>query len=294
MRVNVTIRFWVQLFCLVPIIVNSGCTNFIFQPTKTLYQLPPKLHIEHHDINFSSADGTPLHGWYLPSKIPAKQTLLFLHGNALNISSHVSAVYWLVDYGYDVYIFDYRGYGHSGGFVSLDGAIADIESAIKYVDQHKRVDGKFILFGQSLGASMGIYALSHSAYKKDIAAYLSLAAFADYREVSRDFLSRSWLTWMFQWPLSLTINNDYRPLDNIAEIAPIPVYILHGKDDKSIELKHAQALFAAALQPKYYVILDNDHNTIFLSLENRRRILAILDKITLDGKKPSAKTVEKP
>ena len=232
------------------------------------------------DIYFASADGTQLHGWYLPAKGQAKQTVLFLHGNALNISVQLAAVYWLADYDYDVYIFDYRGYGRSGGEVSLPGAISDIDAAIKYVATNKRVDGKFIVFGQSLGASMGIYALSHSEIKDDIAAYLSLAAFDDYREITRDFLSRQWYTWPVQWPLSLTVDNRYRPLDYIAEISPIPIYILHGEDDQTIEMKHAKSLFAAAAPPKYFVKLKNGHNTIFQSQDNRLQILHILDKFT--------------
>lgn len=286
-RLNMTIqnspvapRFFARILLFILIFSSTACTNLMFQPTRTLYQLPPQLHIEHQDINFTSADGTPLHGWYLPSKAPPKQTLLFLHGNAYNISTHVSAVYWLVDYGYDVYIFDYRGYGYSGGVLSLSGAISDIEAAISYVAEHKRVDGKFILFGQSLGASMGIYALSQSENKKDVAAYLSLAAFADYHEIAQDVLSRSWLTWLLQWPLSFTVSNDYRPVDYIAKLSPIPVYIMHGQGDKAIELKHADMLYIAAAQPKHLVLLENGHNSIFLSKANRKKILQLLDRIS--------------
>lgn len=269
-----------RLSLLLLLLNASACTNLIFQPSRTMYALPPQLHIQHKDIYFTSADGTQLHGWYLPAKGQAKQTVLFLHGNALNISVQLAAVYWLADYDYDVYIFDYRGYGRSGGEVSLPGAISDIDAAIDYVATNKRVDGKFIVFGQSLGASMGIYALSRSKVKNDIAAYLSLAAFDDYREITQDFLSRQWFTWPIQWPLSLTVDNSYRPLDYIAEISPIPIYILHGQDDQTIEMKHAKSLFAAASPPKFLVVLKNGHNTIFQSQENRLQILNILDKFT--------------
>jgi len=257
----------------------SGCTNLIFQPTRTLYPLPPQLNIHYEDIFFPSTDGTQLHGWFLPAKVKPKQTLLFLHGNALNISSQVAAVFWLVDYGYDVYIFDYRGYGRSGGEVSLPGAINDIDAAIKFVSSNKRVNDKLILFGQSLGASMGIYVLSQSEKKDDIAAYISLAAFSDYHEIAQDFISRHWFTWAFQWPLSYTVNNDYRPLNYIADISPVPIYILHGINDHTIEIKHAESLFSAARQPKYFIVLENGHNTIFQSQNNRNKFVEILDNL---------------
>ena len=86
--------------------------------------------IPYKDIRFESADGVPLHGWLLcPRKESPRGTILFLHGNAENISTHVQSVLWIVDAGYEVFAFDYRGYGWSGGKPDIPGVHRDARAA---------------------------------------------------------------------------------------------------------------------------------------------------------------------
>ena len=104
---KVTGRF---VLLLILTLYNVACTNLLFQPSREMTPIPKKYNIEYHDFHFRSEDGLLLHGWYLPAKpkngIPKRhKKILFLHGNAVNISSHVAAVAWLPAYGYDAYIF---------------------------------------------------------------------------------------------------------------------------------------------------------------------------------------------
>src|SRR5215510_6884284 len=64
------------------------------------------------NVWFNSADGTRLNGWFFPSqKKPELSTLIFFHGNGGNIAN----VGWMAErfasHGFNVLIFDYRGYG---------------------------------------------------------------------------------------------------------------------------------------------------------------------------------------
>ena len=67
------------------------------------------------DIYFKSSDGVALHGWFFRTIPEAKATILVFHGNAENLSTHVNSVLWLVQEGFNVFIFDYRGYGGNPG-----------------------------------------------------------------------------------------------------------------------------------------------------------------------------------
>jgi len=275
--------FW-SPFLLLIVISNSACTALLFQPSREMFPIPKKYNIEYHDFEIRTQDDLMLHGWYLPARPREDQQvkhkrILFLHGNANNISNHVAAIAWLPAFGYDAYIFDYRGYGKSEGVQGLYGSFIDIEAAIGYVVSQMQTQDKLIVVGQSLGASMGIYTVSQTVYKPKISAYVSIAAFYDYQQVTRDFLSRNWFTWIFKWPLSFTINDDYAPIDYIAQLAPMPVYFLHGKDDQVVPPYHAQILYEAAKQPKSIEILSRGHNDFFLDANNRKQLLAILEKI---------------
>ena len=65
----------------------SGCTNLFFQPMQQHVRTPADIGLDYHDVAISSSDGTLLHGWYLPSEGKARGSVLFLHGNAENISN---------------------------------------------------------------------------------------------------------------------------------------------------------------------------------------------------------------
>ena len=133
--------------------------------------------------------------------------------------------------------------------------------------------------GQSLGASLSIYSVAHSRYRDRIAALVSVAAFSDYHEIAQDALSSSWMFWLFQWPLSKTINNTYSPIKIVDRVSPVPLYVLHSHEDGIIGFHHAQTLYDAALEPKQLVVLDGTHNATFNLDSNRQRLLDVLKVI---------------
>lgn len=263
----------------------QSCSSVLFMPSRELGITPDKVNLSYNPTSLPTSDGLQLQGWYLPAAVPALGTVLFLHGNGENISSHLATVYWLPAAGYNVYLFDYRGYGQSQGEPDLDGSMRDIEAMLDYVIAQQPAQ-KIIVLGHSLGASMGIYAISQSPHKADLAAMISIAAFSDYQAVTRDVLSRSWLSWLFQWPLSLAMDNRYSPKKYVAQLAPLPVLIMHSAADEIIESYHGDVLFNAASEPKYFQALQGDHNHMFNDKANRQLLLQWLARLS-DADRPA-------
>ncbi len=253
----------------------SGCSHVFFQPSKDLLITPDQLGLDYRDVYFSSNDNLQLHGWWFPAAEKSNALILFLHGNAENISTHSAAVYWLTRHQYDVFIFDYRGYGLSQGQPQLDGAINDIYHAMDYARNHYPADKKIFLIGQSLGASLGIYSLSRRPQGIDGAVFVS--PFSDYREIARDMLASSWLTWGLQWPLSLTISNRYRPLDAVDQLPQIPLLYLYSEQDEIIHPRHVLALYQQSKSPKFIARLEGNHSNLFGHAANRQLLLQYLD-----------------
>jgi fermentation-respiration switch protein FrsA (DUF1100 family) len=129
---------------------------------------------------------------------------------------------------------------------------------------------KLIIMGHSLGGSMATYVVAHSEYRNRIQALITVEAFSDYHHVTQDILSKSWLFWLFQWPLSFTVSNAYSPVEAIGQISPIPVCILHSENDEMIPMYHAERLFAAAAEPKTFRLIDSNHSNIFITKDNRQ------------------------
>ena len=91
----------------------GACEGLLFYPTAELDGDPSRNGLQFHELRFESQGGLTLHGWWLPPEAERDTgcSLLFLHGNAGNVSTHLPAVDWLPAEGYGVLIFDYRGYG---------------------------------------------------------------------------------------------------------------------------------------------------------------------------------------
>jgi len=257
----------------------SACTHFLFQPQHVQFATPDRLGVMYEDVVLETNEGIKLHGWKLLAKAEVRGTVLFFHGNGENISSHFANVHWLTDYGYDVYLFDYQGYGKSEGTAQLDAVINDAEAMIAYSVKQLAKDEKLIVLGHSLGGSLAIHAVAHTSHKAMIKTLITVEAFSDYHKVTQDVLSTSWLTWLFQWPLSFTVDNSYRPLNAVAQLAPVPLMLMHSKQDRIIPFQHAQDLYAAAVEPKVLKLVTGGHNVIFKKEENRKILLEYLSTL---------------
>jgi fermentation-respiration switch protein FrsA (DUF1100 family) len=122
--------------------------------------------------------------------------------------------------------------------------------------------------------------VANSDDKDHISALISIGAFSDYRQIVRDALSRSWLTWPFQWPLSLTVNNDYAPVEYVKDISPVPLLIMHSAEDEIVPYYHSELLYKAAGQPKFFEKLEGDHNHTFQYDHNRLILLEYLSRFS--------------
>lgn len=270
------------LLLMVSISLLQGCSNMFFIPMERLVRTPADIGLQYREVEFESSDGTKLHGWFLPAEGAARGSVLFLHGNAENISTHIGSVHWLPAEGYSVLLFDYRGYGKSGGVPELQGVIRDAEAAIEQIVKMEETDHKpIIVYGQSIGASIAIYAVAHSQYREHIDALIAESAFTGYRRIAREKLSAFWLTWPFQYPLSWTVSAAYAPIDAVPKIAPIPLLLVYSEEDRIVPTRHGKQLFAAAKEPKQlWVVPNGRHISVFFRPEQRQRLLDYLESVT--------------
>jgi alpha-beta hydrolase superfamily lysophospholipase len=262
------------------LITLSGCERFLFYPMKPWARTPAQLGIEYEDVEIVTADGTRLSAWWLDARGEVQGTVVFFHGNAENISTHLGSVYWLPERGYQVLMVDYRGYGSSQGRPGLPEVFEDIKATLEKAYGDPRVAGKPIfMLGQSLGAAMSGYVVAtNPALNKPLDAVVLDAAFASYPQITREVASRHWLTWSFQYPASWTMPRKYNLVDHIAQISPTPVLIIHGTQDQIIPFTNGEILFSAARDPKNFLQYDGPHIETFRDLELRQMMLDFFAK----------------
>jgi uncharacterized protein len=204
---------------------------------------------------FNSADGTRLNGWFFESQSrPAIATIIFCHGNGGNVSS----VGWMgqrfAQHGFNVLLFDYRGYGASDGVAADETELyADGDAAVAYVVNNKEVrPEQIILYGHSLGTTVVADVASRGNYgavvlESGLSSASSVAATA--------------LPWLPAW-LHFLGRNRFESARKLANVKS-PILIAHGDPDSTIPTDEGRRLFAAANEPKKLLIVPGAGHVVF-------------------------------
>lgn len=225
--------------------------SMVFVPYSRLHATPEDWRMNYEDVWFTATDGVELHGWYITAPVP-QGTVLFLHGNAGNISHRRDSIAIFRRLGLDVFIIDYRGYGQSRGSPSERGLYADAEGAWTYLTEQRGIPAHdIVIFGRSLG---GIVA-THLASQVDSRALIVESGFTSAADMARhSFPVLSSLVFL---------RFDFDAASRIADV-DAPVLVLHSQDDEIIPYELGRRLYAAAREPKEFVALRGDHNSGFL------------------------------
>lgn len=260
----------------------AGCANGMFyQPAREAAGSPASFGLAYEEVSFRSRDGTALSGWFVPAVGKAKGTVVHFHGNAENMASHFSYVNWLPSEGFNVFTFDYRGYGASEGTPDRRGVFEDCIAAVEAVRSRPGVDpDALLLLGQSLGGANAA-ALAGEGRGAGVIAVAIDSAFHSYRLIARDKIRDIPVLSLLRWPLSfLVVTDGHSPGPVVGRISPVPLLIFHGTDDAVVPFRHGQMLFEAAKEPKTFVpIPEGRHTDAFRRAEDayRKRLVAFYE-----------------
>jgi len=230
----------------------AGCvSNVIYQPQHALRLTPAAANLPYEEIVFYASDGTGLSGWWIPAD-GAKGTMLFCHGNGGNIAAYLETVVIGSRLGLNVFIFDYRGYGQSGGSPSEQGTYDDAEAAWEYLVGQKKVPPeKIVVWGRSLGGPIA----ARTAARHHSGPVVLESTFTSIHDLVEE---------KFGWFFSLfVLGYSYDTEEYLKEIHA-PVLVVHSPDDETIPYGHGRNLYEAAGEPKRFLEIRGSHNRGFL------------------------------
>jgi hypothetical protein len=251
----------------------QGGNRFFYYPTHDEPATPATWGFKFETVRFKSADGTSLHGWLIPKRgAKAKGTVVFSHGNAGSLGHHLGFVAWLAEAGYNVLMFDYRGFGKSGGSVDRRGMVDDVKAAFAYAAKRPDLDSRrLVSYGHSLGGAKSVTALGESPVK-GLRAVVIDGAFASYQAMARIVAG--------QLGESL-VTDELSPRDFVGKLSPVPLLVVHGTRDEVVPVSQGRQLFKAARQPKTLFEVEAGHHGDSLARdrgEYRKRMLVWLDE----------------
>ena len=234
-----------SLYLLASAVIWFAQTSILYHPEKTLGATPADLGLSFEPVRLA-LDGDQLAGWWVPSKIPHAPTLLYLHGNAGNVSANVDHVRRLAGTGLSIFIFDYRGYGESTGGPPRKRLLTeDAERAWAYLVRERRIQpSEVVIYGHSLGGAVGIDLASRHP---DAGALITEGAFPSVL----DFADGTIFRWL---PLRLIVTERIDAGSRIGAVRA-PKLLLHGEADTMIPVRLARRLYDAAADPKQLVVI---------------------------------------
>ncbi len=222
----------------------------VFFPTREFLGEPSQFGLKYEDVYFSAGTGVKLHGWYV--KGSTDNTVLWLHGNAGNISDRVEILVSMTrSLGVSSLLFDFRGYGRSTGKPSEKGLYADAEAAFNWLVKEKKTDaGSVIAYGHSLGSAVAVDLAIKE--KGKLGGIVLESPFTSAKEVARMMYGGL--------PVDLLMT---LKLDNIGRIneTDVPILIIHGESDNVIPFSMGQKLYESAPEPKRFLKVPGaDHS----------------------------------
>lgn len=278
---NVTlILYIVIIFLIVAALIALGTIWFCMQAAKKvlhpmskrkpLDRWPDQEGIPYENVTFKTTDHVQLKGWFITSPQESNKTIIFMHDWGMNRSDVFKKTYFLRDLGFNLFYFDFRALGESGGKTSSVGylELRDVKAALSFLKETRpQFCEKIGFYGLSLG---GAVALCEAAQNPEIACVVAEASYYSLRRI----VSRwAWMRYHIpSFPLlplilkyirkNLGVNPEsYSPKYNIGKIAPRPIFLIHGRYDNLIPAAQAKLLYKAAADPKeIWLVPGAKHN----------------------------------
>jgi fermentation-respiration switch protein FrsA (DUF1100 family) len=210
------------------------------------------------DVWLAAEDGVRLHAWFCAphaarggalAPVETDRALLYLHGNAGNISHRRDIIDSLAALPAHVLALDYRGYGRSHGEPTEQGLYRDALAAWEYLTKARGfAETRVAVFGESLGGAVAVD-LASRVRPCALVLQSTFTSVADMAAEVMPFIPRFLLR---------------TKMDSAAKIARArsPVLVIHSPADEVVPYKFGRRLYDAAPEPKqFYEIKDAPHNS---------------------------------
>jgi uncharacterized protein len=233
-----------------PGLIRSVLNSLLYFPSRAFLETPADYELPFRDLAIETEDGQRLHGWWVEAEGDSLGHVLLCHGNAGNVGDRALHAKLLAAAGFDVLVFDYRGYGRSSGRPDEQGTYRDARAARAALLREPGVDSsRLVYLGESLGGAVALaLALEHPPH-----ALVLQSTFTGIRDMAR-----------LHYPVipAVLVPDAYPSLRLISQLRA-PLLVVHGERDEIVPPSHARALFEAAPEPKrLHVLRGAGHNDL--------------------------------
>ncbi|WP_233269820.1 alpha/beta hydrolase [Polaribacter sp. L3A8] len=231
-------------FCLLIIIciVIAACLllyrfqeKFIFLNGNPLDKKYPFLFSNTFEEVFINTDGNNYIN-ALHFKLPKpKGVVLFCHGNKGDLTKWGERISYLLEYNYEVLVFDYRNYGKSTGNYNENSMYCDALSVYNHLKKDFKEEN-IVVYGFSLGGTFATRIAAENTPKELVLE----APFYNFKKAAK---------FKFRWTPTFLLKYKFRSDKDIAKVTS-PITIFHGNKDKTTCFKQSKRLLEQNISTK--------------------------------------------
>lgn len=228
--------------------------RLIYFPDTTLVPPAAGLIPTAEDVTLVTSDGLELGAWYVPAAGTERSVaVLVANGNGGNRASRAPMAAELAAAGFDVLLFDYRGYGGNPGAPSSDGLLRDATAARDHLVRERGMEPERVLyFGESLGAGV----VTALAYRHPPAGLVLRSPFVSLAAVGRHHYPILPVGWL--------LRDEFAVAELIAGI-DVPTTVVYGSADTIVPPAQSREVAAAAAGPVVEVEIEGaGHNDLVM------------------------------
>jgi len=256
LKITAGVVVGVTLLTLAAPIVGETIATFPPPFPKSASEPPAGAGLAYEDVTFSTTDGLTLRGWFFPADRPGAPAMIYAPATSHDQRSGLSLVPAFHNAGYHVLLFSYRGHalsdGRKGSFTYGEAESRDVDAAVEFLFETKSIR-QISVVGHSVGAVSAILSAARNPLIDAVVAVAPFNCVTDVWFTSRPKLVPPFVLDWTLWVAEKTRGFDREevcPLQVVEQIAPRPLLVIHGTEDRRITEAQVQELFAAAEQPK--------------------------------------------
>jgi pimeloyl-ACP methyl ester carboxylesterase len=236
--------------------------SLTYFPEKEIAHTPVDYGLRYRELHFDTDDGERLVGWWVTTeRTPPSGHILLCHGNGGNIGDRLIDSDLVSRAGFNVMLFDYRGYGRSTGRPDEEGTYRDARAAREALVAQPECDpARVIYLGESLGGAIAL-ALAVQAPPRGL---ILQSTFTTLRAVAHH-----------HYPVipSAVVPDAYPSIRRIGRLRA-PLLVLHGDRDEVVPLSEGRALYDAAPEPKRMHVFEGlGHSDLVAAGDEYARVI---------------------
>lgn len=231
------------------------------------------------DVVIVTADGLRLGAWFSPPPDDGGPTVLLAHGNAGNRADRGPLVAGLVDLGFGVLAFDYRGYGGNPGHPSEAGLALDARAARDFLVGPAGIPAEHLVYvGESLGAAV----VTELAAEHPPAALVLRSPFTSLAGAGRV---------LYGIPVGWFLRDRFPVAEQVEQVG-VPTAVVSGERDTTVPPRLSREVAQAAREGGSavveVVVPGADHNDAAL-VHGPALLAAVAEAAALGGAAPSTR-----